>query len=110
MNTVISLASELGSVCGALLGLAVVEAVVEFTWKKIHEIKPFYISRLWDDTKPNYGGCKDFDYIVLINGYRHDSPRISLLHPKIEIRSGKTEWGAKDNITNYFVITWEFIR
>ena len=37
MNTVISLASELGSVCGALLGLAVVEAVVEFTWKKIHE-------------------------------------------------------------------------
>lgn len=78
--------------------------------EEYREIKPFYISRLWDDTKPNYGGCKDFDYIVLINGYRRNSPRISLVHPKIEIRSGKTEWGAKDNITNYFVITWEFIR
>jgi hypothetical protein len=49
---------------------------------------------------------KNFDMLVLRNGYRADSPMITLKNPKIRIGQGKPEWGAAVGV-NYFVITWE---
>ena len=49
---------------------------------------------------------KNFDMLVLRNGYRADSPKITLKNPKIRIGTGRPEWGAEPG-KNYFVITWE---
>lgn len=67
--------------------------------EEYREIKPFYDSR--------FRGGKHFDYIRLVNGYSRLSPVVFLIDPAIEIRAGKQEWGAKDNKTNYYVITWK---
>lgn len=49
---------------------------------------------------------KNFDLLVLRNGYRADSPKITLKKPKIHIGTGRPEWGAEPGKL-YFVITWE---
>ena len=49
---------------------------------------------------------KNFDLLVLRNGYRADSPKITLKNPKIRIDTGKPEWGAVPRML-YFVISWE---
>ncbi len=49
---------------------------------------------------------KNFDLLVLRNGYRADSPKITFRNPKIRIGTGRTEWGAEYG-KQYFVITWE---
>ena len=49
---------------------------------------------------------KHFDLLVLRNGYRTDSPKITLKNPKIRIDTGRPEWGAEYG-KQYFIITWE---
>jgi hypothetical protein len=49
---------------------------------------------------------KNFDLLVLRNGYRADSPKITFKNPRIRIGTGRHEWGAEHG-KKYFVITWE---
>lgn len=51
---------------------------------------------------------KNFDLLVLRNGYRADSPKITLKNPKIRIGTGNPEWGAVPGV-NYFVIMWDAV-
>lgn len=88
--------------------------------EEYREIKDYYRSRLfdgWDRVKAGgiyyynrefekYPLFKCFDLLVLRNGYRPDSPTITLKNPKIRIGKGRPEWGAERG-KNYFVITWE---
>lgn len=93
--------------------------------EEYREIKPHYIARLFDrrEMLDGMGLCsaaafeekqwpkpmmfvKHFDLLVLRNGYRADSPKITLKNPKIRIDMGKPEWGAEPG-KQYFVITWE---
>lgn len=62
--------------------------------------QPYHFPRYTESFK------KDFDLLVLRNGYRADSPKITLKNPKIRIGQGRPEWGAERG-KNYFVITWE---
>lgn len=48
---------------------------------------------------------KNFDLLVLRNGYRADSPKITLKNPKIRVGTGRPEWGAEHGKL-YFVITF----
>ena len=48
---------------------------------------------------------KNFDLLVLRNGYRADSPKITLKNPRIRVGTGRPEWGAEPG-KNYFVITF----
>lgn len=93
--------------------------------EEYRDIKDHYISRLFDrrEILDCMGLCsaaafeekhwpkpmmfvKHFDLLVLRNGYRADSPKITLKNPKIRIDTGKPEWGAEPGKL-YFVITWE---
>lgn len=49
---------------------------------------------------------KNFENVVFANGYKKDRKKIEFRKPKIDVRSGKEEWGAKPGKI-YFVITWE---
>ncbi len=49
---------------------------------------------------------KNFDLLVLRNGYRADSPKITLKNPKIRVGTGRPEWGAEHGKL-YFVISWD---
>ena len=69
--------------------------------EEYREIKPYYKSRLQGRFY-----FKKFEKLVLRNGYRADSPKITLKNPKIRIGTGRTEWGAEPG-KQYFVITWE---
>ncbi len=62
--------------------------------------QPYHFDRY---TKPFK---KTFDLLVLRNGYRPDSPTITLKNPNIRIGQGRPEWGAERG-KNYFVITWK---
>ncbi len=83
--------------------------------EEYRDIKPYYVERLTIQDSDDYdlilnGGMsatfKYFDLLVLRNGYRADSPKITLKNPKIRVGTGKPEWGAEPG-KNYFVITWE---
>lgn len=65
--------------------------------EEYREIKPYYKSRFQ---------FKKFEKLVLRNGYRADSPKITLNNPRIRIGTGRQEWGAEPG-TFYYVITWE---
>lgn len=67
--------------------------------EEYRELKLYYYSR--------FRRGKHFDCIRLVNGYSRLAPFIFLIDPTIEIRTGKTEWGAKDTRTLYYVITWK---
>jgi hypothetical protein len=62
--------------------------------------QPYHFPRYTESFK------KDFNLLVLRNGYRADSPKITLKNPRIRIGQGRPEWGAERG-KNYFVITWE---
>ena len=88
--------------------------------EEYREIKDYYLSRLfdgWDKLKAGsfywYNGefekhpqFKCFDLLVLRNGYRADSQKITLKNPKIRIGTGRPEWGAEPGKL-YFVISWD---
>ena len=46
---------------------------------------------------------KQYDLIEFSNGYGSNVPKILIECKSIEIKEGKTEWGAEENV-NYFVI------
>ena len=69
--------------------------------EEYREIKPYYKSRLQGRFY-----FKKFEKLVLRNGYRADSPKITLKNPRIRIGTGRPEWGAESG-KQYFVITWE---
>lgn len=67
--------------------------------EEYREIKPYWSSRLRDK-----GYClKEFDLICFKNGYQRDAPTIYVECKGIQIRPGKSEWGATPG-TNYYVI------
>ena len=84
------------------------------------EIKDYYRSRFFDGwDKVKAGGLywyneqfeqhpqfKNFDFLILRNGYQSNSPKLTLRNPKIKIGKGRPEWGAEPEKL-YFVITWE---
>jgi hypothetical protein len=77
----------------------------------------FFCSRLLLDyhrsNKVRFGGpeidviesyeTKSFDTVTFTNGYRSDSPKITLEFKGIEISTGNPEWGAEPG-KKYFVI------
>lgn len=76
-----------------------------YNYAKMQELfgappQPYHFDRY---TKPFK---KTFDLLVLRNGYRADSPTITLKNPRIRIGTGRPEWGAEPG-KQYFVITWE---
>lgn len=68
--------------------------------EEYREIKPYYKSRLQGSFY-----FKKFEKLVLRNGYRPDSPTITLKNPRIRIGTGRPEWGAVPG-KQYFVITF----
>lgn len=75
--------------------------------EEYREIKDYYNHRFLEYPNPHTSFMfpKNFDLLVLRNGYRADSPKITLKNPKIRIGTGKPEWGAEPG-KQYFVITW----
>ncbi len=88
--------------------------------EEYREIKDYYRSRFFDGwDKVKAGGLywhneqfeqhpqfKNFDFLILRNGYQSNSPKLTLRNPKIKIDKGRPEWGAEPGKL-YFVITWE---
>jgi len=74
--------------------------------EEYREIKPYYKRRFQFKKFEKYSLFKCFDLLVLRNGYRADSPKITLKNPRIRIGQGRPEWGAEPGKT-YFIITWE---
>ena len=93
--------------------------------EEYREIKPHYIGLLFNrrEMLDCMGLCsaaafeekhwpkpmmfvKHFDLLVLRNGYRADSPKITLKNPKIRVGTGRPEWGAEYGKL-YFVISWD---
>ena len=88
--------------------------------EEYREIKDYYRSRFFDGwDKVKAGGLywyneqfeqhpqfKNFDFLILRNGYQSNSPKLTLSNPKIKIGKGRPEWGAVPGKL-YFVITWE---
>ena len=81
--------------------------------EEYREIKPYYESRFYKTFISGFGTCepeaghrfKEFANLVLRNGYRADSPKITLKNPKIRVGTGRPEWGAEHGKL-YFVISW----
>lgn len=91
----------------------------EYWIKRLLTCSEKFLDALWDNASvypnsteilnrdlKNCWRIKHFDLLILRNGYRADSPKITLKNPKIRIGTGKPEWGAEPG-KNYFVITWD---
>jgi len=74
--------------------------------EEYREIKPYYKRRFQFKKFEKCSLFKCFDLLVLRNGYRADSPKITLKNPRIRIGQGRPEWGAEPGKT-YFIVTWE---
>ena len=76
--------------------------------EEYREIKDYNIHRFFEH--PNFHTDlmfqKHFDLLVLRNGYRADSPKITLKNPRIRVGTGRPEWGAEHGKL-YFVISWD---
>lgn len=75
--------------------------------EEYREIKPHYIRQFikFEPLKNDLIRDIQYDLLVLRNGYRADSPKITLKNPKIRIGTGRPEWGAEPG-KMYFVITF----
>lgn len=78
--------------------------------EEYREIKPYWIKRFIEDVfDAKRAHFRRFDSLVFTLGYpvADDSEkRIEFKNPRIDIRTGKPEWGAAKGV-QYFVITWE---
>ena len=79
--------------------------------EEYREIKPYYKSRLI-----NYGMLDQYglptllqSQILLRNGYRSDSPYI-IIKAELDIREGRTEWGAEEGKEYYVLKIKEIIK
>ena len=85
-----------------------------FKTEEYRDLNEFWTKRLTENPvitkdyiKP--GKPKKFDSVVFTCGYpkkTDTSRRIEFRNPKIEVRYGQEEWGAKKDFV-YFVITWD---
>ncbi|MEL7191479.1 MAG: ASCH domain-containing protein [Bacteroidota bacterium] len=62
-----------------------------------------YEAQGWKDFSGNAPVYKDFTHAQFRNGYRKDSPSITVPIKNIRIGKGRPEWGAEID-TNYFII------
>ena len=78
--------------------------------EEYREIKPYWIKRFIEDVfDAKRAHFRRFDSLVFTLGYpvADDSEkRIEFKNPRIDICTGKPEWGAAKGVP-YFVITWE---
>lgn len=83
---------------------------IKFEPLKNDLIRDYNFHRGYDDGEINGIDTElvnlQYDRLALRNGYRADSPKITLKNPRIRIGQGRPEWGAELG-KNYFVITWE---
>ena len=68
----------------------------EYREIKPHYTRQFVLTEDWDV-------FKKFDVVRFRHGYSTNAPEITLKCLGIEVRQGKSEWGAEHN-TEYFVI------
>jgi hypothetical protein len=70
--------------------------------EEYREIKPYWINRLqhWGNA---FDECREYNFVEFRNGYRKDSPVVTLVCEGISISIGKEEWGAESG-KEYYVI------
>lgn len=72
--------------------------------EEYRDLTQYWNLRLGMDDRIEYPEMYDFKTITFSNGYSKDRPQFVIELKSIEIRTGKTEWGAEEG-KKYFVLS-----